>query len=170
MKRLYAPWRSNYTQDTAHTKNEGIPQEQCIFCAHIKENNDEQHFIIKRFEHNFIMLNRFPYNAGHLLIMPFEHRDHLQNVSKDARMELMELATQSARVLKETLDTHGTNIGINLGKASGAGIPSHVHMHVLPRWLGDTNFLPALAETKTISVDLKDIYQRLKTAFEKLSL
>ncbi len=170
MKRLYAPWRSTYTEDTARTKNEGVTEADCIFCNQLKEDNDEKHFIVKRFEHNFILLNRFPYNAGHILILPFVHVTHLHELTKDVRTELIELASQSAQMLQTALQSHGTNFGINIGKAAGAGIPAHVHMHVLPRFTGDTNFLPVLADTKTISFDLQTMYNRLKLPLEKIKI
>lgn len=168
MKKLYAPWRSSYTQDTAHTKNENAVENDCVFCNQFKEHNDEDYFILRRFEHNIIMLNKFPYNAGHLLIMPVKHIATLHAMPQEARAELMELVTHSVEIIQEKLHAHGANVGTNLGKAAGASIPSHLHMHVLPRFTGDTNFLPALAQTKVISFDLTEIYNRLKPVFNTL--
>ena len=165
MKQLYCPWRRDYSLNTARSKNEDATQEECVFCQNLKQEQDEKNFIIKRFDHNAVMLNRFPYNAGHLLVLPYPHVSDLNDLSAEARQELIELTTQSAAVLKKVLGAQGINIGLNMGKAGGAGMPAHVHMHVLPRWQGDTNFLPTLAQTKTISFDLHDIYQKLKKAF-----
>ena len=168
MKYLYCPWRSTYAT-TIHSKDEDTPEKECIFCEQFRKNNDEEYFIIKRFTYNAVKLNRYPYNAGHLLIMPFEHISALEKLSHDTQVELMELTTKSINVLKKILNAEGINIGMNLGKAAGAGIPSHLHMHVLPRWVGDTNFMPLIAQTKTIAFDLNDIYKKLKTGFEEIT-
>lgn len=170
MKKLYAPWRSSYTDDTARTKNEGALKSECVFCEHFAEHDDQKHFIIKRFAHNAVMLNRYPYNAGHLLIIPFEHIGNIHELPQDTRNELMDLVAHSTTILKKTLGAEGINVGMNLGKAAGAGIPAHIHMHVLPRWIGDTNFLPTIGETKVISYDLTEIYKKLKKAFDELKL
>ena len=113
------------------------------------------------------MLNKYPYNAGHLLILPIRHVALLSDLEKNERAELMELVNMSVNIVSATLGNHGLNIGINLGKAAGAGIPSHLHTHILPRWDGDTNFMPAIAKTKVISFDLSDIYEKLKKEFDK---
>ena len=165
MKRIYAPWRSKYAKDTGRTKQERTTKNECVFCKQLAQKNDTKSFILKRLKHNVIMLNRFPYNAGHLLIIPLDHKASLDRLSKSARTELMELISNSARILKESLNADGINIGLNIGKAGGAGIPSHIHFHVLPRWQGDTNFLPTLADTKQVSFDLNEMYKRLKKAF-----
>lgn len=167
MKRLYAPWRSSYAVDTAQTKKIKASEKECIFCTQIKQKKDAGFFILKRLKHCFIMLNKFPYNAGHLLVMPFAHKATLDKLSPAARTEIMEALTESTSILRKTLKTQGINIGLNQEKAAGAGIPSHLHFHVLPRWLGDTNFLPTIAETKQISFDLKKMYRLLKKAFDK---
>ncbi len=168
MKRMYCPWRSEYTADIAQTKNEGASARECVFCTQLKEKNDAKNFIIKRFKNNVIMLNRFPYNAGHILIMPLTHEATLESLSKATRTELMELLSKSAEIIKKTLKADGINIGLNLGKAAGSGIPSHLHFHVLPRWYGDTNFLPTLTGTKQISFDLNKICKQLKKAFKTI--
>ncbi len=166
MKRMYCPWRSNYTTQEARIKKENLPSDECIFCDQFAQNIDKKFFILKRFKHNVVMLNRFPYNTGHLLIIPFAHKATLNDLSKAARSELMELITQSSDIVQKQLKADGVNIGLNVGKASGSSIPSHLHFHILPRWYGDTNFLPTLADTKQISVDLNDTYKKLKKAFD----
>lgn len=168
MDRLYAPWRSPYATDTDSGKNDNATSEQCVFCKHLKDNTDAKHFIFRRFTHNFIMLNLFPYNAGHLMVLPFEHKAQLHALSAPARAELMELTTECIRIVTDVLGAHGVNMGMNLGKAAGAGIPSHVHMHVLPRWIGDTNFLPTLGHTKQISFDLVEMYKKLLPAIQQI--
>ena len=165
MKRMYAPWRSKYTTTAVRTKKEDIKDDECIFCEQFTQNDDKKFFILKRFKHNAIMLNKFPYNSGHLLIIPFAHKATLDLLSKAARTELMELIALSSHIVGKTLKADGVNIGLNIGKESGSSIPSHLHFHVLPRWKGDTNFLPTLADTKQISVDLNEIYKKLKKAF-----
>lgn len=163
---MYAPWRSNYTTSEVRTKKEGIKKDECVFCEQFAENKDAKHFILKRFAHNAVMLNKFPYNTGHLLIIPFAHKATLDQLSKAARTELMELIAKSSHIVRTALKADGVNIGLNIGKESGSSIPSHLHVHVLPRWKGDTNFLPTLADTKQISVDLHDTYKQLKKAFK----
>ena len=156
MKHLYAPWRSTYVKE----KSNGCP-----FC--LKDNTDDsEHFILKRLEHTIIMLNLYPYNPGHILVVPIEHADTLDKLTKETRAELMEAITQSATILKTALGADGVNIGFNLGgKAAGGTIPEHLHGHVLPRWHGDTNFLPLLAQTKQLSADLLEVYKKLKQVF-----
>lgn len=168
MKQLYAPWREDYTAGIAHAKSESTAQEDCVFCNHFKQDTDEQHLIFRRFKHMIIMLNLYPYNAGHLLILPKAHLCSLDQLPQEARYELIELVTHSATIVKKILACDGTNVGLNLGKAAGAGIPGHLHMHVLPRFTGDTNFLPTLADTKQISFDLTKMYKRLKPEFDKI--
>ncbi len=169
MKILYAPWRSNYVQDVVRGKTEEAPKKECVFCSQIAIKKDEKHFIFRRFNYHMIMLNLYPYNAGHLLIVSLEHTNVLKNSSKQARSELIELTHESINILTNVMNADGINVGINIGKAAGAGLPAHLHEHVLPRWIGDTNFLPLLAETKQISVDLKKIYLKLKPHFEAIS-
>ncbi len=166
MKNLYAPWRSDYTTSTARTKNEAAPSDACVFCAHYNTpHDDEKNFILKRHEHVFVMFNKYPYNAGHLLVVPYAHVGSLDLLSKEARTELMEVTTHAATILKNETGAEGLNIGLNIGKAAGAGIPAHLHMHVLPRFTGDTNFLPTLGQTRVISFDLNAMYQHLLQAF-----
>src|SRR5438105_807894 len=151
MKQLYAPWRQEYTTDVTQTKSVKTTENDCIFCQQFKEQNDDVYFIIRRFDGVIVMLNKFPYNAGHMLILPINHHASLHELSSEIRAKLMELTMHSIEIVKKALKCDGVNVGINLGKAAGAGIPSHLHMHVLPRFTGDTNFLPTLADTKTIS-------------------
>ncbi len=166
MKLLYAPWRDKYTMSTAHTKNEHTPTESCVFCLHANDTSkDEQNFVLRRYKHIYVMLNLYPYNAGHLLLLPYTHIANLEDLSHEARTELIQVTAASNRILKDTLLAEGINGGYNSSKIAGAGIPAHFHMHVLPRWLGDTNFLPTLAQTKAISFDLHDIYNKLKKEF-----
>ena len=168
MKKLFAPWRNDYTTQTAHNKNATDTQDQCSFCTQLQKNNDSNHFIIRRFVHFTVILNIYPYNAGHLLIIPFEHKGKLHEFSKEARAELMELTMHSTTILTKTLNAPGMNVGLNLGKSAGASMPAHLHMHVLPRWFGDTNFMPTIGQTKIISTGLEEIYHKLKPPFDAL--
>lgn len=168
MNILYAPWRSSYVTDTVRPR-EKQANDQCIFCMQFEDQSyDKKNFILKRYRRVAVMLNRYPYNDGHLLILPFNHVFQLHELDHETRHEMMELTSQSTKILQEVLECNGVNIGINLGKAAGAGLPQHLHTHVLPRWEGDTNWLPLLADTKQISVDLNHTYQELKPFFEKL--
>ena len=157
---LYSPWREKYIRDK---KNDG-----CVFCIQIEENQDEKNFILKRYEHCFVILNLYPYNAGHLLVVPYMHVDQLYSLSAQALHEIIEVTAKCSSILKENLNNTGTNIGLNLGQGAGGTIPHHLHMHVLPRWLSDTGFLPTLSATKQISFDLKEIYKNLRTVFDAL--
>lgn len=156
MNHLYAPWRSAY-----NNKKDGV----CVFCKKSSDTCDAESFIIKRLTHCYVMLNLFPYNAGHLLIIPYAHQASLDELTPEARQEIMEVSSRSTTILREVLHAEGINIGLNIGgKAAGGSIPEHLHMHILPRWLGDTNFLVTLAETKQISVDMHGIYKKLVAA------
>ncbi len=170
MKSLYAPWRNPYSQSDERSKEHGYAPQDCVFCIQLKDNKDKEHFILKRGDNLTIMFNRYPYNAGHLLILSNDHVATLDKLSPQARAELMELTNKSLTILQEALQPHGFNVGLNIGKAAGAGMPSHLHMHILPRWNGDTNFLPTLGETKTISFDLHELYALLQPLFANISL
>jgi ATP adenylyltransferase len=168
IKRLFAPWRTAYTTNTAHQTTGNETKDECVFCAQLTENNDQKYFVLKRTRHWAIMLNRYPYNAGHLLIVALTHVATLQDLTQEARTELIELTTQSSNIIQHVLQPGGLNIGLNLGKIAGAGLPAHIHLHILPRWLGDTNFMPVFGETKVISFDLTQVYLQLKPHFDSL--
>lgn len=172
MQILYAPWREDYTTKSARGTDgtDGNSTETCVFCKQLKENKDTDHFILKRFKYSYVVLNRYPYNGGHLLVLPLEHTAKLSDLSSKARIELMELISESSILLEQEFKAQGINIGLNQGKAAGAGLPSHLHFHILPRWLGDTNFMPTIAETKIISVSLENAFNKLKPLFDKLKL
>lgn len=168
MKKLYAPWRSGYTVDTTRGKHDDASADECVFCTKFAADDDRTHYILGRYKHHAILLNLYPYNAGHLLIVPFDHVKHMHDLSPEARTELMELITKSIDILKEVLNAEGINVGVNLGKAAGAGIPSHLHWHIIPRWAGDTNFLPTVGDTKAVSYDLNTMYDQLIDSFKNL--
>ncbi len=169
MKRLYAPWRSAYTRSIERTKDDSAQCHECVFCQQLSSQNDTSHFILGRYQHTCAILNLYPYNAGHILLVPYSHTAELFLLTQEERGELIELASITQEILINALEAQGLNVGINQGKAAGAGIPSHLHMHVLPRWIGDTNFLPLLADTKQISTNLHELYQQLLPFFKEIN-
>lgn len=168
MKILYCPWRDKYSESVSGDKNIQVTEDACVFCVKFKDNRDDDHFIIKRFKHCVAIMNLYPYNAGHLLIIPFKHIACLSELNNEERNELMWALSISSDILKESLGAQGINIGLNLDRAAGAGIPSHLHVHIVPRWSGDTNFMPIIAGTKTISFDMNEIYAKLSAAFNQM--
>lgn len=162
MKNLYAPWRTQYFNKK---KAEKINKDKCPFCTKISENKDAKNFIIFRGKHNFVILNLYPYNAGHVMILPNKHVSCISDLSTKEANEFIKLTGKMVDTLKSTLGAEGINAGFNLGRAAGAGIPSHLHMHVVPRWKGDTNFISTIGEIKQISFDMNEIYKKLKNNF-----
>ena len=140
----------------------------CIFCDHLGAGDDEKAHILHRGRHAFALLNAFPYNTGHLMVAPLRHIGDLSELSEAERAELFELACRSVEILRGAMGAEGFNTGMNLGAAGGAGIPGHLHMHVVPRWDGDTNFMPVTGNTKVLPEMLADTYAKLKPAFVNL--
>ena len=165
MKKVYAPWRDNYVTKVVKKSNDERLKNGCIFCDQLEQNDDDKFNIIKRLKHTFIIMNRYPYNGGHLMILPLAHKATLDEFTHEERCELMDAINMSINVLKKEIAPQGFNVGLNMGKAGGGGIPTHLHFHVLPRWEGDTNFMPLLCDTKPVSVDLKELFITLKKAF-----
>lgn len=166
MDMLYCPWRQKYVKPV----NSNTTQAQsCVFCTLSQQNhaNDSPEYILKRTDAFFIVLNRYPYNAGHILVVPHQHIKSLESLAPDLQHELIDLICHTQAGLHQIIKPHGINIGVNIGKAAGAGIPDHLHAHVLPRWNGDTNFLPTLGKTKQISIDLDEVYGQLRPFFEQ---
>ncbi|MGC9120353.1 MAG: HIT family protein [Sulfurihydrogenibium sp.] len=155
MERLYSPWRSQYIEGLS--KSEG-----CFLCDALKENNDEKNLILYRGKKAFVIMNLFPYNAGHLMVCPNEHIGDFTSIDEETLCEISLLTQKMVKLLKLVLKPDGFNIGYNLGKAAGAGLESHIHNHIVPRWVGDTNFMPAIGEVRVISQDLREIYSKLK--------
>jgi ATP adenylyltransferase len=140
----------------------------CIFCDHLAEGDDEQARILHRARAAFVILNAFPYNTGHLMIAPLRHVGELEELSDEERHALMDLTTDAVAIIAEAMKPQGFNIGINLGEVAGAGIPGHLHVHVVPRWGGDTNFMPVVGETKVLPEMLADTYKKLRPGFDAL--
>ena len=168
MKKIYTPWRHSYV--TKKDDNKKKLKNNCVFCDQFAQDDDEKHLIIKRLRYSAIIMNYYPYNAGHIMVIPFEHKGNLQDFSSEVRAELMEGANVCVQVIQEKLQCEGFNVGINLGAAGGGGIQEHLHLHVLPRWLGDTNFLATLGETKLICSAFKDVYKHLKEGLNKIDI
>lgn len=159
MERLWAPWRMAYIE---------VKQpEGCIFCEKPKAGNDREQLILYRGEHCFIMMNLFPYNNGHLMVAPYRHTADLAGITGDEQVEMMALTRYCVAVLGEAFHPEGYNIGMNLGRVAGAGVADHLHMHVVPRWNGDTNFMPVLAETKVLPDALYGSYDKLLAQVRK---
>lgn len=165
MEKLWSPWRSAYI-DSFKSEKSG---NNCIFCNAINEDIDSVNsLLIKKFEHTFVMLNLYPYNSGHLLIVPKRHTSEFLTLNEDELMEVNKITKLSITALKRIMDPNGFNYGANLGKAAGAGIEDHIHFHIVPRWIGDSNFMPVLGEVKIISQDLLDTKKKLIEAFAVL--
>ncbi|MBI3317728.1 MAG: HIT domain-containing protein [Candidatus Omnitrophica bacterium] len=154
--RLWAPWRVGYILSTRRASK------GCLFCRLKRPGQDRKLHVLSRGKRAFSVLNRFPYNNGHLLVAPFRHVGRLDALEAEEWSELFSLACDAIARMQKALSPHGYNVGINLGRASGAGIPGHLHLHVVPRWMGDTNFMPVLAQTKVVSQSLDEAFRLLK--------
>ncbi len=160
MDHLWAPWRSTYMKNKSD-------RGRCIFCDAVAANRDEETLIVYRARFNFVILNRYPYTSGHLMIAPYEHVSRLQQIDETTVEEMMRLARLSERLLEEIYRPQGLNIGMNLGEAAGAGIEQHIHLHALPRWMGDANFMTSIGETRVLPEDLNDTFSKLQRAFRE---
>jgi ATP adenylyltransferase len=156
---LWAPWRLSYV---ATAKAPG-PTDACFICAGLAEEDDRRNLIVLRAPHSVVVLNRFPYNNGHLLVAPRAHKGRLDELTPEEMLEVQETLRRMVRLLDELMHPDGYNVGLNLGHAAGAGLPGHLHWHVVPRWHGDTNFMPVVADTKVIVQSLDALYELLTT-------
>ena len=159
MKRIWSPWRMKYVE--THEEQEG-----CIFCNALALPDDEKNLIIKRGEMAFVIANLYPYTSGHIMVAPIVHQPSLEFLDPDIRAEMMELVSQSIEVLKKIYKPHAFNVGANIGEAAGAGEPGHVHLHIVPRWTGDTNFMATLGETRVLPEALEETYRRIRAGFQ----
>ncbi len=157
MDYLFTPWRYAYVSNAAKEKG-------CVLCQSAKL-GDREALIVHRGEHNFIILNAFPYTTGHVMVVPYEHVDELQKLAPAAAAEMMALAQRLERVLRAAYKPDGVNLGMNVGAAAGAGIAGHIHMHVLPRWVADSNFMTTVGETRVIPEDLVTTWEKLRKQF-----
>jgi ATP adenylyltransferase len=166
MKRVWSPWRSKYIETFKKpAKKKG--KAESLFTAALKAKDDDKHFIVSRGEHCFVIMNLYPYNSGHLMIVPNRPTLSLQDLTLVELAEIMQTTQRAVRALDEVMRPHGYNFGANIGRASGAGVDDHVHFHLGPRWNGDTNFMPVLADTKVISEDMRRTLKKLRKAFQK---
>jgi ATP adenylyltransferase len=160
MHRLWTPWRMAYlVQDDVH---------DCVFCQKLSEAEDRENLILYRGRTVCAMLNLYPYNTGHLMVIPHEHTATMELLTTETATELLRLLQESIKILRTVLRPDGFNVGANIGKAAGAGIDEHMHLHVVPRWEGDTNFMPIFAETRVMPEMLLDTYDKLKKEFDRL--
>ena len=158
--RIWAPWRLEYVKDAGKNNDE-----ECIFCAKPAQDDDEASLIVHRGERCFVILNLFPYTNGHLMVAPYEHAAALQALDAETTGEMMALAQRGINALEEGYSPHGYNVGFNQGRVAGAGVEHHIHMHVVPRWAGDNNFMPVIADTKVMPQTIEQSYAALKGAF-----
>ncbi len=159
MKYLWAPWRMEYIL--------GKKVRGCFLCRRLKEKRSKRHLVLYQGQHMFVIMNKFPYTNGHLMVVPKRHCLNLEQLGADELRELFELLKLSVKALKASLHPHGFNIGMNIGKTGGAG-EDHLHLHIVPRWAGDTNFMPILGKTRVISEYVEETYEKLDSAFHDL--
>ena len=163
MERLWSPWRHAYI---AASGSDMSPPAICIFCAAQKNPaDDENNFVLHRGAHNLVILNLYPYITGHLMIAPFAHVGELDSAPKEVTDEMMDLAKHCETALRDVYHPDGFNLGMNLGRAGGAGIADHIHLHIMPRWAGDTNFMTTVGETRVLPEDLSTTYQKVREKF-----
>ena len=159
MDHLWSPWRMEYIESN-NNKEAG-----CVFCNAQARTDSAENLIAHRGERAYVILNRFPYTSGHLMVNPFEHKPNLEELDSATRAEMMELTSRSTTVLKNIYKSQGFNIGVNIGEAGGAGVLGHVHIHIVPRWKGDTNFISTIGGTRVLPEALDVTYLRVKAAF-----
>lgn len=159
MDYIWTPWRYQYMKEAAN----GKPVE-CFFCDAVARMDDAETLVVYRGAKSFIILNRFPYTSGHVMVVPYAHVPSLAECDADALDEMMRLAQRVEAAFRQNYNPDGMNIGMNLGRAAGAGVAGHIHMHVLPRWFGDSNFMTVTGETRVHPEELSTTYQRLRTA------
>lgn len=161
MQRLWSPWRSRYIASAVDSQSP-----ECVFCRIAAEpDHDERNFVLHRAEHAFVVLNLYPYITGHLMVVPYLHTSELDAVAKEVTDEMMDLTKRAQTALREVYSPSGFNMGMNLGSAAGAGIADHLHIHLLPRWTGDTNFMTTVGESRVIPEALEMTYAKLREKF-----
>jgi ATP adenylyltransferase len=161
MNHLWSPWRMSYIL-------ENINDEGCVFCQVLEDVDGLENLIVYRGQSTYVILNRYPYTSGHLMVVPLLHCDSLEGLPTETRSEMMELISCCVQVLSSEYKAHGFNVGANLGGAAGAGIPQHLHFHIVPRWQGDTNYMSAIGGTRVVPEALEETYQRISNAWKNL--
>lgn len=159
MKEIWAPWRMEYI--LANSKE----HDGCFLCEKAAQENDEENYILYRGQHNYVILNAYPYNSGHLMVVPYKHGGDMEALSADEMADHLRIVSKSLKAMKEAIEAQGFNIGMNIGKVAGAGVTDHLHTHIVPRWEGDTNFMPVIADIKVVPEGLKETYRKLKEFF-----
>ena len=158
-ERIWAPWRLKYVESASDS-------DECVFCSKPAQGDDRQALVVHRGERCFVILNLFPYTNGHLMVAPFEHLGRLQEIEAEVTAEMILLAQRAMSILDDVYGPEGFNIGINQGRVAGAGVEGHIHLHVVPRWGGDTNYMPAIADTRVMPQSLEDSYDALLGGFQ----
>ena len=161
MQQLWAPWRMAYIDD-------GAKELGCIFCTKYQQSDLKAGLVLTHSRHTVVMMNKYPYNNGHLLVAPKHHESSLANLTPEEYADLSEVLRRAVEIIKEVYNPGGVNVGMNLGKCAGAGIDDHLHWHIVPRWDGDTNFMPVVSETRVMPQHLATSYDRLVGHFQKL--
>ncbi len=159
MDHIWTPWRMKYIRQNNKNKD-------CIFCAAAQEKDDRENLVFYRGKHVFMILNRYPYTSGHVMCIPYAHEARLGDVTKETRGEMMELVNKAVGVLQNVYSPEGFNIGLNLGEVAGAGVAEHLHIHIVPRWTGDTSFMTAVGDTRVLPESLAVTFERVKKAWE----
>jgi len=159
MDRLWAPWRKSYLSKK--------PSKSCTFCRIRRSKQDRKNWVVNRSKTSFSVLNLYPYNNGHVMVIPNRHVGSLEKLSDKETLDLMHLVNQTTATLRKRYKPGGLNIGVNIGRPSGAGMPGHVHVHIVPRWVGDTNFMPVISRTKIISESMESVHKRLTSKRKK---
>lgn len=158
-ERLWSPWRMQYILSDKSG--------DCVLCEAARSDDDAGHFVLERGRHNFVIMNLYPYNNGHLMVVPYRHVAGLEDLDDEILAEAMCLVRECTALLSHVMHPEGFNVGINLGKAAGAGLHEHLHIHIVPRWVGDTNFMPVLGETRVVPELVVESYKKLRAALEE---
>jgi len=160
MKRIWSPWRMKYIKENSS-------QSECPFCKAISGKDDRENLVVFRGKNAFVMLNRYPYTTGHILVLPYIHQEKMSEFDPKTRSEMMELVNQAGQILELVYKPQGMNVGLNLGTAAGAGIPKHLHWHIVPRWMGDTNYMTTVGSVRVLPESLEDTYQKIQSSWDK---
>ena len=159
MDHLWSPWRYRYVSS-------GAPTDACLFCVKAASSEDRANYVVLRAEHNYILLNLYPYTSGHVMIAPYAHIATLEEAKPETLAEMMSLSARIERAFRTVYKAGGVNLGMNLGQSAGAGVAGHIHMHLLPRWTGDVNFMTTIAETRVLPEDLGTAWEKLSAALQ----
>ena len=161
---IWAPWRLAYIKSEPPKPDE----KGCFLCRYCEQDNDAENLVLSRTSHTLVVLNRFPYNNGHILVTPCEHKASLEELSDEELLDCQKQIQKLTSLLSEAINAEGFNVGLNLGRVAGAGLPGHLHWHIVPRWNGDTNFMPVISDTKVIPQSLRALYDLLQPSFHEL--